>query len=1018
MRNVSKFDRRLIFYGLIALLLCGCQSPTMKGTPFYTGEYEGPEEDYTDRVNLWPALYYRDPALSIFWPLFELTDNHTALRPVYSVYNKKSDKPIYNALWPIARFDTGKQSNRIFPIFWGKDSWVGDDYWIVAPLYWHLNDPFDGEGANSLFPLWIWNTDKQGRRIDLLWPIYADKKTDAKRMWRIWPLYGYDARNNGSDVSRFWAWPLGGSKKNTHIHEHYLFPLYYAGNKGLKDDLWTLLGGRSIGPDGTRWAAFPALSWGEKTESQTKNTYGLGLAGNKKTADEKASHILPLYAKRDTKDSSYFFSLLYSAATATDGSAWKASLPLFHSKTDTTGATRLITPIYASKNNPAGKNLWQCYFPLLYRNGTYDQHFMTLLGGRWRTGDNGGWLATPILSGGTQTPDGEKTVWAAGLGGNKKTADEKTSYLLPLYTKRETKDSSYFFSLPYSSASAADGSSWKASLPIFHSKTDAAGATRLITPIYASKNDSAGKNLWRCYFPLLYLDETYDNHFMTLLGGRWRTGDSSGWLATPVLSGGTKTPECEKTVWAAGLGGSKKTADEKTSYLLPLYTKREAKNSSHFFSLPYSSASAADGSSWKASLPIFHSKTDVAGATRLITPLYTSKNNPEGNNLWRCYFPLLYLDKTYDQHFMTLLGGRWRTGNNGGWLATPILSGGTQTPDYKKTIWAAGLAGKKSTTEKTSHYALPIYYNCPTENRFLSLPYLRWTGSNQTRYKVLPLLLSGTSSKGNTKKTTIAAGISGWEKQAGQLNSSHVLPLYGWGKDDYLYTLPYGKTKTTTYFATPLIGRYLDKKGGWVFPLWQHKATEKRTETNLLLGLGNRYRTETNSGHSLFPLYSKSQSQRQNYSDKSQTRYRKKFNALILLWNSQHRLADAKNFTLEERSTSGLFPLWFKRVNLPRNGKKSTTTTSLLFRLYDSRCETPRDPTEKAYTRHRVLWRVYHKETLGADSSTDIFPAITLDTKENGFRKSTFLWRLFRYEKDPETQTTKLDLFFIPLKRS
>jgi hypothetical protein len=44
------------------LFLPGCQSPTMKGTPFYTGEYEGPQEGYTDRVNLWPALYYRDPA--------------------------------------------------------------------------------------------------------------------------------------------------------------------------------------------------------------------------------------------------------------------------------------------------------------------------------------------------------------------------------------------------------------------------------------------------------------------------------------------------------------------------------------------------------------------------------------------------------------------------------------------------------------------------------------------------------------------------------------------------------------------------------------------------------------------------------------------------------------------------------------------------------------------------------------------------------------------------------------------
>ena len=400
-----------------------------------------------------------------------------------------------------------------------------------------------------------------------------------------------------------------------------------------------------------------------------------------------------------------------------------------------------------------------------------------------------------------------------------------------------------------------------------------------------------------------------------------------------------------------GLAGNKKTAEEKASHILPLYAKRDTPDSSYFFSLLDSTASAADGSNWKASLPLFHSQTDATGASRLITPIYSRKNDSEGNNLWRCYFPLLYLKETYDKHFMTLLGGRWRTGESSGWLATPILSGGAQTPDCTKTIWAAGLAGKKTTAKKNSHYALPIYYSCPTENRFISLPYLRWEAENQTRYNVLPLLLNGTSTQGNTKKTMVAAGISYNEKQGDQRERAHVLPFYSWKKDNYLYTLPYGKTKTATYFATPLIGHYLDKKGGWVFPLWQHKITDQREETNLLLGMGSRYRTETSKGHSLFPLYSKNQSQRKDWADKSLTRHRKNFNTLILLWNSQRRLADANNITLEEHSTSGLFPLWIKHLDRPRNGEKTTKTATLLFRLYDFRREIPTDENEKTYTR-------------------------------------------------------------------
>jgi hypothetical protein len=271
--------------------------------------------------------------------------------------------------------------------------------------------------------------------------------------------------------------------------------------------------------------------------------------------------------------------------------------------------------------------------------------------------------------------------------------------------------------------------------------------------------------------------------------------------------------------------------------------------------------------------------------------------------------------------------------------------------------------------------------------------------------------------KGETNKTAIAIGIACWEKQGDQLNRSEVLPLYSWKRNDYLFTLPYGKTKTYSYFSTPLVGCYLDKRGGWVFPLWQHKKTNKREETNLLLGIGNRYKTETGKGLSLFPLYSTSQSTRPDWKDSSLTRHSKRLNALLLFWNSERRLTDSDNALLEEYATSGLFPLWTKHLDMPRKGEKNTETANLLFRLYDYRREMPKNADEKIYTRHRVLWRLYHKETLGTDTSTDIFPSITIDKKENGFRKYSLLWRLYRYEKDPEAGTTKMDIFFVPLKR-
>ena len=88
---------------------------------------------------------------------------------------------------------------------------------------------------------------------------------------------------------------------------------------------------------------------------------------------------------------------------------------------------------------------------------------------------------------------------------------------------------------------------------------------------------------------------------------------------------------------------------------------------------------------------------------------------------------------------------------------------------------------------------------------------------------------------------------------------------------------------------------------------------------------------------------------------------------------------------------------------------------SLLWFLYDYRHESaPEDGHE--YTRRRVLWRLYHDETLDGDRSVDVFPGIGIDSRKDGYRKYSFLWRLFRYERDP-AKGTSLDILFIPFRR-
>ncbi len=82
----------------------------------------------------------------------------------------------------------------------------------------------------------------------------------------------------------------------------------------------------------------------------------------------------------------------------------------------------------------------------------------------------------------------------------------------------------------------------------------------------------------------------------------------------------------------------------------------------------------------------------------------------------------------------------------------------------------------------------------------------------------------------------------------------------------------------------------------------------------------------------------------------------------------------------------------------------------------DAQTEQGTEDQPHAYVRRRILWRVWHYERLNGHVSVDSLPFITYDSRPDGFRKLTFLWRGFRYEKDPQTGT-KLDVMFLPIRR-
>jgi hypothetical protein len=388
------------------LLLCGgCSTTEMKGTPFYTGEYAkrtGPAEQ---RLNVWPFLYYRDPALSVAWPIFERTDDHTAVRPLFSVYGLDRTNREYNLLWPLVQFDREAGENRIFPAFWGRD------YQVLFPVYWHYGQPFGTNGGtDSVFPLWI--LKRQGTNdFDLYspWPLahwWSDKKGGESGSM-VLPLYW---RNHNNDGSRFLSllWMSGGDTngghwslvplvcyQSTNSHGSALVtPLWAQGKSATRDwsaliplCYWDREQRTLLSPLWARWKTedretyFSAgvLSWMNRRPERDDLWLAGGLAHASWGEKPGPHHFLPLYYR--------------------DAANEKLLTPLFGWRGEGKGYFYPLTPLAGVRSGEQGGHwLFPLYSHKVVPKTETTKDRLLVLGGRDRTAGNSHWWIFPAFS--------------------------------------------------------------------------------------------------------------------------------------------------------------------------------------------------------------------------------------------------------------------------------------------------------------------------------------------------------------------------------------------------------------------------------------------------------------------------------------------------------------------------------------------------------------------------------------------------------------------------------------------
>ena len=376
--------------GLAALsLLGGCASSQMKSTPFYSGLERVYTEKPEDRVNLWPIGYYREPALSVLWPLFSLTDDHLAVRPVYSQYRqggKDSGYDEFNFLWPFCQFDTKHDEHRIFPLYWGEDHfdlfpvffWTRN-WCVIGPYATHKT-----EDRGTLFPLSWWDLDKQ-------------------RFWYLAGLGGY-WRCNDYRVNH-WALPFYLRNRSG----FYSLPFSRLDREGLTEDLYLCgLGGREFASDGYR------RSWAFPFYYHDKDSCYTLLYGNTATSD----WLMPFYFRNETDFHTPVWSVRANEKTGEKGFF---SLPLLSAafwNTDTCARSwYALLGLAGSKTNTTGTHHEHWAFPLYHWD---EGRSFTSLAYGWNGGGSGR----------------TNTWWAAGLVGTRSGAVEG-EWAFPFYSRRK-----------------------------------------------------------------------------------------------------------------------------------------------------------------------------------------------------------------------------------------------------------------------------------------------------------------------------------------------------------------------------------------------------------------------------------------------------------------------------------------------------------------------------------------------------------------------------------------------------
>ena len=457
------------------------------------------------------------------------------------------------------------------------------------------------------------------------------------------------------------------------------------------------------------------------------------------------------------------------------------------------------------------------------------------------------------------------------------------------------------------------------------------------------------------------------------------------------------------------------------------------------FSLPLLSGYERDHKSGDRLLYLFlglggHVWNDETGGASWVFPLFYKDRESfytllYGHNPRRTWLFPVYFDGEERTYITPLYGRNKKDGSN--WLI-PLY--------YRnKESFITPLYGRSGDAE----WLFPLY--CRDESQFNSPVYSYWDDAKKgTRgFFSLPLLSGANWETNSCDNTwfTLAGLVGGSSNASGSHKTNWALPLFLREAGQSFYSIPYGWNGggtgcTNTYFAAGLAGIKSGYwEGGWIFPVYKKEANAdysskaawmdaEKLPDDIKIWTATRTNSVWNSSRKAYDF--KDVVQELQATDVWAKDVR---TAFLLSDNDRHLngglpYGATNRYEMTERHKLGnklVFnheskrKVCFDTVTREKISDSEESDTSLLMLLYNG--EHRSDKTKgTSYASHRVLWKLWDWEEEDGDVALDVFPGFTYDSKKNGYSKTSFLWRFFRYENDPE-KGKKVDLLFIPVWR-